>query len=83
MPASADKLHAVKADRSEASAKAQMPERKAAMSVDMHPAATHRADAVCLQKVKCTIEAEHFTAGDGLAYIRIGVVEAFQPGGNA
>ena len=83
MPASADKLHAVKADRREASAKAQMPERKVPMAVNVHAASTLRASAVSLHQIKLAIEAEHFTTGSCMVHTCVGVIEAFQPGGNA
>jgi hypothetical protein len=83
MPASADKLHAVKADRSEASAKAQMSERKLPMTVDVHTASALWTSAVSFHQIKLAIETKHFPSGNGSHYRRIRVVESFQSGRNA
>jgi hypothetical protein len=68
MSTAAGKLHAIKTDCSEASAKAQMSERKVPMTVDVHTFSTHRASAVSFHQIKLAIEAKHFPSGNGSHY---------------
>ena len=68
MPTAAGKLHAIKTDCSEASAKAQMPECKVPMAVNVHTTSTLRASAVSFHQIKLAIEAKHFPSGNGSHY---------------
>jgi hypothetical protein len=68
MSAFADELHAVKMDRTEASAKAKMPERKIPVTVDVHTASTLWTSAVSFHQIKLAIEAKHFPSGNGSHY---------------
>jgi len=83
MPASANKLHAVEAYCGQASAKAQMPERKVPVPVDVHTASAYRAGTVSVRQIEPAIKAEHFAAGGCPVYACVGVVKPFQPGRNA
>lgn len=83
MSTAADKLHAVKTDCREASAKARMPEHKVPMTIDIHTASAFLTSAVSFRQIQLAIEAEHFPSGNGSHNRCIRVAESFQPGGNA
>ena len=83
VPAAADKLYPVIAYHGEASAEAQMTQHQLPVSVDMHPPATDRTDAIRVREFQLAVEAKHLTTGNRPAYCRIGVIESLQPGWDA
>ena len=83
MPASADKLHAVKVYGGQAPAEAQMSEHKVPMPVDVHAASALRTSAVSLHQIETAVKTEHLAAGNRSPHGRVGVVEPFQPRRNA
>jgi hypothetical protein len=83
MPAFAEKLHTLKMDRSEASAKAKMPERKLPMTVDVHTASALWTSAVSIRQIEFAVKAQHFAAGNCPVYACVRVIKALQSGGDA
>ena len=83
VPAATDKLYPVKTYRGEVAAEAQMTQHQLPVSVDMHPPAADRTDAIRFRQFQLTVEAKHLTVGNRPAYCRIGVIESLQPGWDA
>jgi hypothetical protein len=83
MSAFADELHAVKMDRTQASAKAKMPERKIPVTVDVHTASTLWTSAVSIRQIELAVKAQHFAARSCPVYACVRIIKAFQPGGDA
>ena len=57
MPTAADQLHPVKTDYRQCTAKAQMTKVQVPVTIDMHPSAALRADAVDLRQIQCAMKA--------------------------
>jgi hypothetical protein len=83
MPAFAEKLHTLKMDRSEASAKAKMSECKVPVTVNVHTASALWTSAVSIRQIEFAVKAQHFAAGSCPVYACVRVIKTFQPGGDA
>lgn len=77
------KLYPVKTYRGEVAVEAQMTQHQLPVSVDMHPPAADRTDAIRFRPFQLTVEVKHLMAGNRPAYYRIGVIESLQPGWDA